>query len=263
MRARGGHILIDEIVTGPVLSSKERKQARIAESPADVVSLAPSSALTASGVGTTRTREGSPPLPGKETALEKAQLKDDCSGSPGERPRSKLGKGIDVFLAEARDKSCSAMATRGAGEQAAHVSLMVKTNLETRRNRRPRGRNNAKKSIGSDLRGSDSDPFGRPMTTMQRRLAAAWEIAEDGGDDGNLHDFLPVMRGPSRPLLTRALCFGNEYLVCQCMRSLLETPRYQQACSGADVKNHRRQIDLEGIAKVRLTRVLLEAWLRR
>lgn len=39
VRARGGHTLIDEIVTGPVMSAKDRAQSHFTDSSSDVVSL--------------------------------------------------------------------------------------------------------------------------------------------------------------------------------------------------------------------------------
>lgn len=100
---------------------------------------------------------------------------------PHKKTRSKLGAEIDVFLAQARDENGGTLvAGAGLGELTAYSRLVTKANLEGRRSRWPGRVDNCGKA--TDGENAKADPFGRPMTTSQRRHVAALEIAEDGGD---------------------------------------------------------------------------------
>lgn len=61
VRARGGHTVIDEIVTGPVMSAEDRAQARMVEFTPDTISLTSTleSANTGSIEGTRHGAAGS------------------------------------------------------------------------------------------------------------------------------------------------------------------------------------------------------------
>lgn len=121
------------------------------------------------------------------------------SGKTKTKSKLGMGKEIDVFLAQARDENGAASLTALAGgveggatgQGTAYSRLVAKENLEGRKSRWPGGRNNGKAIVvasavgGGGGRGgmetSGADPFGRPMTTTQRRRVAALEVAEDGG----------------------------------------------------------------------------------
>lgn len=267
VRARGGHTLIDEIVTGPIVSAKDRSQALLTEFLADAVSI--TSTLESSNARTNNTtprgviggvedevwstlykqpgtvnirfvrfrvamprqskksrcagyshskKENGPffsaccrsrvqlatmssqnidatytnrysTLFSDRTKSNKAHGGDngdsDNAGEGGNnvsarQTKSRLGGEIDVFLSQARDENGGALGgAAGGGEVTAYSRLLVKANLEGRKNRWPGRRNNGGKGSGV---GTATDPFGRPMTTSQRRRVAALEVAEDGGD---------------------------------------------------------------------------------
>lgn len=220
VRARGGHLLIDEIITGPVLSAEQRARAKIMGfSASDSVSMAattvennssgggggggdggsaksssnssynsPSSALRVRR-GNDENRSSSSSVDGKRAAEGREDGKGDGSSKNNNtescrrtKTKSKLGKEIDVFLAQARDETAGAVDDGMAGESTAHSRYVARQQLEARRSRWPGPRDNGKDPpTGGAGSGSLADPFGRPMTTNQRRCMAALEIAEDGG----------------------------------------------------------------------------------
>lgn len=103
--------------------------------------------------------------------------------APKRKTKSKLGKEIDVYLAQARDENTREVFGSGGvtGEATAYSRLVAKAQLEGRKSRWPGPRNNGKSLASVGGAGPAADPFGRPMTTKQRRRIAAIEVAEDGG----------------------------------------------------------------------------------
>lgn len=200
VRARGGHLLIDEIITGPVLSAEQRAHAKIlAFSATDSVSMVTATDSSGSGgsggsgaklppnsgcistQGSGRTRVDGTRRGGAREGAESGDAKRDTRQT---KTKSKLGKGkeLDVYLAQARDEAAGILVGGAAGESSAYSRLMAKEQLERRKNRWPGPRDNGKDPpTGGAWRGSSADPFGRPMTTSQRRRIAALEVAEDGG----------------------------------------------------------------------------------
>lgn len=180
VRARGGHLLVDEVITGPVFSAEEKAQAKMLAFSADAVSLTTtleSSAESVNGISW------------GEQGRDKNNNGNEAEGSYDEREKgrktkkikSKLGQEIDVFLAQARDENAGALAGGGEGGLTAFSRFVAKAQLEGRKSRWPGPRNNGKDpAAGGEA--SSADPFGRPMTTSQRRRIAALEIAEDGGE---------------------------------------------------------------------------------
>lgn len=204
VRARGGHLLIDEMITGPVLSAEQRAHAKIVGfSASDSFNMStttldngssstksspnsryhsPSSPLKARrgndenrGIGDRKREEGG----GEDNKGENS--KNDTQRRKT-KTKSKLGKEIDVFLAQARDEAAGVVGDGVAAESTAHSRFLAKQQLEARRSRWPGPRDNGKDPpAGGAVRGSSADPFGRPVTTHQRRCNAALEIAQDGG----------------------------------------------------------------------------------
>lgn len=214
VRARGGHLLIDEIITGPVLSAEQRARAKImgysASDSASTAAIAPENGRSGGGGGggsaescsnsshsspnsALKVRRGndqsrSSSVDGKRAAEDGREDGKGDNGSKNNtenrrtKTKSKLGKEIDVFLAQARDETAGAVDDGMAGESTAHSRFVAKQQLEARRTRWPGPRDNGKDPpTGGAGPGSLADPFGRPMTTNQRRCMAALEIAEDGG----------------------------------------------------------------------------------
>lgn len=200
VRSRGGHLLVDEIITGPVLSAEQRAREKILEfSASDSVSMA--TALensSSSSITEASSNSGCSPSPLKARGSDENGSVDGKRGEGGRedkkgenqntdsrqtKTKSKLGKEIDVYLAQARDETAGVVdGGVAAGESTAYSRLMAKEQLEGRRRRWPGPRDNGKDPrTGGAGSGSLSDPFGRPMTTSQRRCIAALEIAEDGG----------------------------------------------------------------------------------
>lgn len=192
VRARGGHLLIDEIITGPVLCAEERARAKIVGfSASDSVSMA--TAPENSSVGAQSLSNGScTPSPwrtrgGHENECVDGPMKGggrhDAEGEVVQaKTKSKLGKELDVYLAQARDETAGVLAGGAAGESSAYSRLLTKEQLEGRRKRWPGIRDNGKDPpTGGAGPGCSADSFGRPMTTSQRRRVAALEVAEDGG----------------------------------------------------------------------------------
>ncbi len=198
VRARGGHLLIDEIITGPVLSAEQRAHAKIlAFSASDSVSMVTATDSSGGGSGARPPSnggcvpaQGSGGENGRIDGTRRGDAREGAEGEDAERDtrhtktKSKLGKGkeLDVYLAQARDETAGILVGGAAGETSAYSRLMAKEQLERRRNRWPGPRDNGKDPpTGGAWPGSSADPFGRPMTTSQRRRIAALEVAEDGG----------------------------------------------------------------------------------
>lgn len=203
VRARGGHLLIDEVITGPVLCAEQRARAKIVGfSASDSVSLAtaPENSTTISSAQSfsngscgpnspprTRGKHENGSVDGPMVRGGGGRQEDTDGGEPRQpKTKSKLGKEIDVYLAQARDETAGVLAggggRGGAGESSAYSRLVSREQLEGRRKRWPGIRDNGKDPpIGGARSGCSTDPFGRPMTTSQRRRVAALEVAEDGG----------------------------------------------------------------------------------
>lgn len=195
VRARGGHLLIDEIIKGPVLSTEDKTRAKMLAFSADAVS------LTSTLEGSTTTGSsggggggGGGPCRGQGDDKNGDIHRNGGSGSgggsdeheepaPKRKTKSKLGKEIDVYLAQARDENTREVFGSGGvtGEATAYSRLVAKAQLEGRKNRWPGPRDNGKGLAAVGVAGPPVDPFGRPMTTSQRRRIAAIEVAEDGG----------------------------------------------------------------------------------
>lgn len=208
VRARGGHLLVDEIITGPVLSAEQRTRAKILGfSASDSVSTATTTLEDSTSTSTSSAKPcpnsshngpGSPSkirrgndekrdgVYGKKAEDGREEGKGEnikkCSEGRQTTTKSKLGKEIDVFLAQARDETAGVVDGGMAGESTAHSRFVAKQQLEARRSRWHGPRDNGKDPpTGGGGPGSLADPFGRPMTTNQRRCTAALEIAQDGG----------------------------------------------------------------------------------
>lgn len=198
VRARGGHLLVDEVITGPVLSSQEKARAQMVLFSPDAVSL--TSTLDSSGTSPScasipwveeisnsqaDTREGGGGG-GRGGRDDRGCIDVDDSGGKDrqskKKTKSKLGRELDVFLAQARDETSSTLAGGTGRESTAYCRLVAKAQLDGRKARWPGGRDNGKSSPATGGGPPGADPFGRPMTTSQRRRVAALEIAEDGGD---------------------------------------------------------------------------------
>ncbi|CAM9869585.1 unnamed protein product, partial [Laminaria digitata] len=208
VRARGGHLLIDEVITGPVMSTEEKTRVKMLAFSADAVSLTTTlegSASTGSsgGGGGGGGGGGSGGGPGRGQGEEKkggSSIHRNGGGGggvdeneepvPKRKTKSKLGKEIDVYLAQARDENTREIVSSGGvtGEATAYSRLVAKAQLEGRKGRWPGPRDNGKSlaTVGGEGAGASADPFGRPMTTSQRRRIAAIEVAEDGGVEGPL-----------------------------------------------------------------------------
>ncbi|CAM9807709.1 unnamed protein product [Scytosiphon promiscuus] len=188
VRARGGHLLIDEVITGTVLCAEQRARARVLDFSATDSSL-PGRSDDASPLGGPREKFVTGEADGREAGEERRG--GTAIGGTGARPtktKSKLGKEIDVYLAQARDEAAGALVGGVVGGSTAYSRLVAKEQLEGRRRRWPGPRDNGKDppTGGRGGSGSSADPFGRPMTTSQRRRIAALEIAEDGGVESPL-----------------------------------------------------------------------------
>lgn len=123
---------------------------------------------------------------GKNGRNDQLEGRNNHDRPAAKKTKTKLGKELNVFLAQARDESRVAPAVGDmGGDGKAYSRLVAKANLEDRKSRWPGRRNNGSKALaaGGGDRGTFGDPFGRSMTTSQRRRVAALEIAEDGGDD--------------------------------------------------------------------------------
>lgn len=203
VRARGGHLLIDEVITGPVLCAEQRARAKVlgfsASDPVSSTSAASESGCNGSGCSTRsfqsgfhdagslgaprgkRVRGSADGVGGGEE--ERGATAKGGTGSRQTKTKSKLGKEIDVYLAQARDETAGNLVGGVAGGSTAYSRLVAREQLEGRKNRWPGPRDNGKDppTGGGGRSGSSADPFGRPMTTSQRRRIAALEIAEDGG----------------------------------------------------------------------------------
>lgn len=176
VRISGGHTLIDEIVTGPVMSAKQREQIRLTQFSAE------SANLTSTLEGGSRDIQRAL-CPKRESQASRAEV--DVGGTDGvdhfpKKTRSMLGMDIGLFLAKARDDNNSGLVGGAAGRVVAYSRVMAKENLKGRKSRWPGRRGNENPSA-SETGVSGADPLGRPMTTSQRRRVAALEIAEDGG----------------------------------------------------------------------------------
>lgn len=194
VRARGGHLLIDEVITGPVLCAEERAHAKIVGvSASDLVSVATAPETSSSsnaqslengscGPGPRRTR-GKHDIGGVDGPTRGGGRRDaEVAETRRAKTKSKLGKEIDVYLAQARDETAGVLNGGAAGDVSAYSRLVTKEKLEGRRKRWPGIRDNGKDPpTGGAGPGCSADPFGRPMTTSQRRRVAALEVAEDGG----------------------------------------------------------------------------------
>lgn len=186
VRARGGHLLIDEVITGPVLSEEERARARMLAFSTDTVSITSTQEDSSAKNQSTGSSLAEDQRNGKGwkrespgTGIGRDSNDFAIADGPKKKTRTKLGKEIDVFLALARDENASAPAgVMTVGGSTAYARLLAKTQLETRKNRWPGRRDNAAGSKGE----TPADPFGRSMTTSERRRIAALEIAEDGGN---------------------------------------------------------------------------------
>lgn len=195
VRARGGHLLIDEVITGPVLCAEQRARAKIVGfSASDSVSFAtaPGNSSNSGSSAQSLSNNSCRPSPsrargeyenGSIDRLTRGGGRHDTEGDIRQaKTRSKLGKEIDSYLAQARDESTGVLAGGMVGESSAYSRLVAKEQLEGRRKRWPGIRDNGKDPpTGGAGSGCSADPFGRPMTTSQRRRVAALEIAEDGG----------------------------------------------------------------------------------
>lgn len=199
VRARGGHLLIDEVITGPVVCAEQRARAKIlgfsasdsvsmaTAAPENSCSSAPSFSNSSRSPGPSRARRGTydngsvgGPVRGDRRQDTDGEIKDRDTRHP--KTKSKLGKEIDVYLAQARDETTRVLTGGVAGTSSAYSRLVAKEQLEGRRKRWPGPRDNGKDPpTGGAGSGSSADPFGRPMTTSQRRRIAALEVAEDGG----------------------------------------------------------------------------------
>eukprot|EP00903_Cladosiphon_okamuranus_P008869 g8491.t1 len=204
VRARGGHLLIDEVITGPVLCAEERARAKILGfSASDSISTATATESSGSG-GSNDDPQCLPngscsPSPWRMWGKHENRGVDRARRGGGKRDteegadtrqaktKSKLGKEIDVYLAQARDETAGVLAGESAGGSTAYSRLVMREQLEGRRKRWPGIRDNGKDPHTSGAgSGSSADPFGRPMTTSQRRRVAALEVAEDGGVESPL-----------------------------------------------------------------------------
>lgn len=195
VRARGGHLLIDEVITGPVLCAEERARAKIVRvSAPDLVSVATAPENSSSSSNAQSLENGSGgPSPCRTRGNHENGGVDGPTRRGGRREaegvetrqattKSKLGKEIDVYLAQARDETAGVLSGGAGGEFSAYSRLVTKEKLEGRRKRWPGIRDNGKDPpTGGGGPGCSADPFGRPMTTSQRRLVAALEVVEDGG----------------------------------------------------------------------------------
>lgn len=179
VRARGGHLLVDEMITGPVLSAEERARAKVVAFTPDAVSLATTLESSVVASNSLPASNGSNDKVAGEEAVEGRHNESEKRGRK-KGTKSKLGKEIDVFLAQARDENTVAPVDGALGGSTAYSRLVAKTQLEARRSRWPGPRDNGKDPPKGG-QGSPADPFGRPMTTRQRRVLAAIEVAEDGG----------------------------------------------------------------------------------
>lgn len=180
VRARGGHLLVDEIITGPVLSAEELIRQKMLAFSADAVRV--TSTLESSANSSTSLPSG---LQSADANLESHGSEHDDDGNkkgggPKKKTKSKLGKEIDAFLAQARDENVGVQVSGVASESTAYSRLLARAQLDGRKSRWPGPRDNGK-DCATGGAGSAADPFGRPMTTSQRRRIAALEIAEDGG----------------------------------------------------------------------------------
>ena len=187
VRARGGHLLIDEVITGPVMSTEEKTRAKMLAFSADTVSLS----NTLEGSTTTSSSRGGVPCRGQREEKKGSIHRNGDGGSdeneepvPKRKTKSKLGKEIDVYLAQARDENTREVVGSGGvtGEATAYSRLVAKAQLEGRKARWPGPRDNGKSLAAA---GGGADPFGRPMRTSQRRRMAAIEVAEDGGQNNS------------------------------------------------------------------------------
>lgn len=193
VRARGGHLLIDEVITGPVLCAEERARAKIVEfSASDTISMATATENSSSSSSSNNAPQSlsngscspSPENGGVDGRRRGVGRRDTEAGAETRqaKTKSKLGKEIDVYLAQARDETAGVLAGGTTGESSAYSRLVTKEQLEGRRKRWLGIRDNGKDPpTGGAGSGCSADPFGRPMTTSQRRRVAALEVAEDGG----------------------------------------------------------------------------------
>lgn len=182
VRARGGHLLIDEVITGPVMSTEDKTRAKMLAFSADAVSLTstPESSTNAGSSG--GHGGGGGQGEDKNVSLRGGSDEEDDNDQSAtkRKTKSKLGKEIDAFLAQARDENTRNVVGGGTGEPTAYSRLVAKAQLEGRKMRLPGPRDNGK-SLAAGGTASSADPFGRPMTTSQRRRIAAIEVAEDAG----------------------------------------------------------------------------------
>ncbi|CAM9774333.1 unnamed protein product [Ectocarpus sp. 4 AP-2014] len=193
VRARGGHLLVDEIITGPVLSAEQRARAKILNfSASDPVTIASTLENSTNNTNSVKSCSGSNcgPSPSGTRESDEGGEEGDKGGDKERRQqktKSKLGKEIDVYLAQARDEAAGVRVGGLTGQSTAYSRLVAKEQLEGRRNRWPGIRDNGKDPpTGGAGSGCSGDPFGRPMTTSQRRRVAALEVAEDGGIESPL-----------------------------------------------------------------------------
>lgn len=179
VRARGGHLLIDEIITGPVLSAEDRAKVQIFPLSTDSVSVtsAVGSSTDASDGAAYGEHEQNENV---ERGGVGEQGNENNTDVRKKKTKSKLGKEIGVFLAQARDENAGVIVDTVGGETSAYSRLVTRAQLEGRKARWPGPRNNGKGPT-AEGKGKPADPFGRSMTTSQRRRIAALEIAEDGG----------------------------------------------------------------------------------
>lgn len=234
VRARGGHLLIDEVITGPVLCAEQKARAKVlgfsASNPVSITSAEESTCESSSRSCSTMSLPGrvadAEPLGIKRGNRAKRWVEGGGVGEEGlggtrnrgtsvrqAKTKSKLGKEIDVYLAQARDETAGARVGGVEGGSTAYSRLVAKEQLEGRRNRWPGPRDNGRDPPtggGGGGTGSSADPFGRPMTTSQRRRIAALEIAEDGGE----HDCAKLTLASDRGTKHQALLS----LFCWCVR---------------------------------------------
>ena len=190
--ARGGHLLIDEVITGPILSSEQRAWPRVHVPPTDSVSVTSNAFESERRCGDSTSQ--SYPAAASAIAVASKTSKDETASRMGfdhrrnrtsgvtKKPtKSQLGKEIDVYLAEVRDANTVGASNGVLGESTGSSRLPAKMQLVARINRSLGRRDKSKNPSTTEGKGSSADLLGRRMTTYQRRRAAALEIAQDGG----------------------------------------------------------------------------------
>lgn len=175
VRTRGGHTLIDETITGPVLTAEDRERARLTEFPARM----PDVATASNGDGKAQKSESCGLGSVRSNAREDRTRGDGVVSSS--RQKNLLGMGIDQFLARARDEnswSCSGRTTNGMW-RCSHK--MPGASVEASEDRRPRPVDDGK-TLAVTVEERPTGLRSIAINGRQRRRAAALEVAKDGGE---------------------------------------------------------------------------------